>query len=38
MRDAPASVAIASAISSMLTSRTGWPIDQWWPNGSATTP
>ena len=29
---------IASSISSMLTSRTGCPSDQWWPNGSRTTP
>jgi beta-glucosidase/6-phospho-beta-glucosidase/beta-galactosidase len=29
---------IASAISSMETSRTGCPSDQWWPNGSRTTP
>ena len=29
---------IAAWISSGLTSRTGWPSDQWWPNGSATTP
>ncbi len=29
---------IASSISSMLTSRIGWPIDHRWPNGSRTTP
>ena len=30
--------AAPGAISSLLTSRTGCPNDQWWPNGSATTP